>query len=114
MRRYTELCDVWLNGVQKVFAKFMGVSKMACENKFSINAVYIKCKKYDIFIPKIVDHFEQIMWKGARKIGCARGGFYGEPWYVAHYDQAPDISKDSAIDNIQEPIMVRAFDQLYR
>ena len=42
MRRYTELCDIWLNGVRKVFAKFMGVSKMACENKFSINAVYIK------------------------------------------------------------------------
>ncbi|XP_029214261.2 Golgi-associated plant pathogenesis-related protein 1-like isoform X1 [Acropora millepora] len=54
---------------------------------------------------QIVDHFEQIMWKGTRKIGCARGGFYGEPWYVAHYDQAPDISKDSAIDNIQKPMM---------
>lgn len=52
---------------------------------------------------QIVDHFAQMVWKGARKIGCARGGFYGEPWYVAHYDKAPIIGKPSTTQNINRP-----------
>lgn len=54
---------------------------------------------------QIVDHFAQMMWKGAHKIGCARGGFYGEPWYVAHYDKAPIIGKPSTTINIKRPLM---------
>ncbi|XP_068691990.1 Golgi-associated plant pathogenesis-related protein 1-like [Montipora foliosa] len=54
---------------------------------------------------QIVDHFAQIIWKGARKIGCARGGFYGEPWYVAHYDKAPTIGEQSMTLNIKKPML---------
>ena len=48
----------------------------------------------------------QIMWKKARKIGCARGGLYGEPWYVAHYDQAPISQKQNTVENIERPKQV--------
>ena len=54
-----------------------------------------------------MDHFAQLIWKGAHKIGCARGGFYGEPWYVAHYDKAPIIGKPSTAVNIERPMQVR-------
>lgn len=52
---------------------------------------------------QIVDHFAQVVWKGAHKVGCARGGFYGEPWYVAHYDKAPVIGKPITTINIETP-----------
>ena len=48
----------------------------------------------------------QMMWKKARKIGCARGGLYGEPWYVAHYDQAPISQKQNTVENIERPKQV--------
>ena len=48
----------------------------------------------------------QMIWKKARKIGCARGGLYGEPWYVAHYDQAPISQKQNTVENIERPKQV--------
>ena len=53
-----------------------------------------------------MDHFAQVVWKGAHKVGCARGGFYGEPWYVAHYDKAPVIGKPITTVNIETPKQV--------
>lgn len=48
----------------------------------------------------------QIVYKKARKIGCARGGLYGEPWYVAHYDKAPNPGNPSTTTNIKGPKQV--------
>lgn len=48
----------------------------------------------------------QMIWKKARKIGCARGGLYGEPWYVAHYDRAPISQKQNTVENIERPKQV--------
>lgn len=48
----------------------------------------------------------QMVYKKAHKIGCARGGLYGEPWYVAHYDKAPTPGKPSTAMNINKPKQV--------
>jgi len=52
---------------------------------------------------QVVDHFMQMVYKKARKIGCARGGLYGEPWYVVHYDKAPTPGQPSITMNINKP-----------
>lgn len=52
---------------------------------------------------QVVDHFMQMVYKKARKIGCARGGLYGEPWYVVHYDKAPTPGQPSTTMNINKP-----------
>jgi hypothetical protein len=53
---------------------------------------------------EVVKHFLQIVWKGTRKIGCARGSLYGKPWYVVHYDKAPIANDALAIkENIGKP-----------
>ena len=59
------------------------------------------------FFFQVVNHFAQVVWKGAHKIGCARGGLYGEPWYVAHYDKAPLIGEPITIENIGKPKQVK-------
>ncbi|XP_031561848.1 Golgi-associated plant pathogenesis-related protein 1-like [Actinia tenebrosa] len=53
---------------------------------------------------KVVRNFLQIVWKGTRKIGCARGPLYGKPWYVVHYDIAPSQGDAAAIrENVGKP-----------
>lgn len=58
---------------------------------------------------QVVDHFMQMVWRKAHKIGCARGGLYGEPWYVAHYDKAPTTEKPSTAINIKKPLQVTEY-----
>ena len=48
----------------------------------------------------------QVVYKKARKVGCARGGLYGEPWYVVHYDKAPTPGIPSTTMNINKPKQV--------
>lgn len=48
----------------------------------------------------------QMVYKKARKIGCARGGLYGEPWYVVHYDKAPTPGQPNTTMDINKPKQV--------
>ncbi|KAK3731149.1 hypothetical protein QZH41_000002 [Actinostola sp. cb2023] len=53
---------------------------------------------------RVVNNFLQIVWKGASKIGCARGSLYGKPWYIVHYDKAPNMDKPDVVkENIGIP-----------
>ena len=59
-----------------------------------------------ILLRQVVDHFMQMVYKKAGKVGCARGGLYGEPWYVVHYDKAPTPGQPSTTMNINKPKQV--------
>ncbi|XP_020904389.1 Golgi-associated plant pathogenesis-related protein 1 [Exaiptasia diaphana] len=52
----------------------------------------------------VIRNFIQLVWKGASKIGCARGTLYGKPWYIVHYDKAPNMDDPDAVqENIGKP-----------
>lgn len=52
----------------------------------------------------VIKNFIQLVWKGASKIGCARGSLYGKPWYIVHYDNSPKIHRPDAVkENVGLP-----------